>query len=42
MIGVRFVGDGLRAHSVMVQSQPARIRLIDTIHVQGERALVRF
>jgi fructose-1,6-bisphosphatase class II len=42
MKGVRFFGDGVRTHSVVMQSQPARIRFIDTIHVQGERALVRF
>jgi fructose-1,6-bisphosphatase class II len=42
MKGVRFFGDGVRTHSVLMQSQPARIRFIDTIHIQGERALVRF
>jgi fructose-1,6-bisphosphatase/sedoheptulose 1,7-bisphosphatase-like protein len=42
MKGVRFFGDGVRTHSVVMQSQPARIRFIDTIHIQGERALVRF
>ena len=42
MKGVRFFGDGVRTHSVVMQSQPARIRSIDTIHIQGERALVRF
>jgi fructose-1,6-bisphosphatase class II len=40
--GVRFFGDGVRTHSVVMQSKPARIRFIDTIHIQGERALVRF
>jgi fructose-1,6-bisphosphatase II len=42
MKGVRFFGDGVRTHSVVMQSKPARIRFIDTIHIQGERALVRF
>jgi fructose-1,6-bisphosphatase/sedoheptulose 1,7-bisphosphatase-like protein len=27
---------------IVMQSQPARIRFIDTIQIQGERALVRF
>ena len=40
--GVRFFGDGVRTHSVVMQSKPARIRFIDTIHIQGARALVRF
>jgi fructose-1,6-bisphosphatase class II len=42
MKGVRFFGDGVRTHSMVMQSKPARIRFIDTIHIQGERALVRF
>jgi fructose-1,6-bisphosphatase class II len=42
MKGVRFFGDGVRTHSVVMQSKPARIRFIDTIHIEGERALVRF
>ena len=42
MKGVRFFGDGVRTHSVVMQSRPARIRFIDTIHIQGARALVRF
>ena len=42
MKGVRFFGDGVRTSSVVMQSQPARIRFIDTIHIQGAGALVRF
>ena len=42
MKGVRFFGDGIRTSSVVMQSRPARIRFIDTIHIQGARALVRF
>jgi fructose-1,6-bisphosphatase II len=42
MKGVRFFGDGVRTSSVVMQSQPARIRFIDTIHIQGANALVRF
>lgn len=32
--GVRFFGDGVRTSSLVMQSRPARIRFIDTIHVQ--------
>jgi len=42
MKGVRFFGDGVRTSSVVMQSKPARIRFIDTIHIQGARTLVRF
>jgi fructose-1,6-bisphosphatase/sedoheptulose 1,7-bisphosphatase-like protein len=42
MKGVRFFGDGVRTSSVVKQSKPARILFIDTIHIQGARALVRF
>ena len=42
MKGVRFFGDGVRTSSVVMQSKPARIRFIDTIHIQGAGALVRF
>jgi fructose-1,6-bisphosphatase class II len=42
MKGVRFFGDGVRTSSVVMQSKPARIRFIDTIHVQGANTLVRF
>jgi fructose-1,6-bisphosphatase class II len=34
MKGVRFFGDGVRTSSVVMQSRPARIRFIDTIHIQ--------
>jgi fructose-1,6-bisphosphatase class II len=42
MKGVRFFGDGVRTSSVVMQSRPARVRFIDTIHVQGAQTLVRF
>ena len=43
MKGVRFFGDGVRTHSLVMQSQPARIRFVDTIHIQPSRAVkVRF
>ena len=34
MKGVRFFGDGVRTSSLIMQSQPSRIRFIDTIHVE--------
>ena len=34
MKGVRFFGDGIRTGSVVMQSDPPRIRFIDTIHVE--------
>jgi fructose-1,6-bisphosphatase class II len=34
--GVRFFGDGIRTTSVVMQSNPHRIRFVDTIHVQGD------
>src|SRR5687767_2698864 len=34
MRGVRFFGDGVRTSSIVMQSDPARIRFIDTIHVE--------
>lgn len=34
MKAVRFFGDGVRTHSLVMQSKPARIRFIDTIHIQ--------
>jgi fructose-1,6-bisphosphatase II len=41
--GVRFFGDGVRTHSVVMQSKPPRIRFIDTIHIQQPRSVrVRF
>jgi fructose-1,6-bisphosphatase class II len=41
--GVRFFGDGVRTHSVVMQSNPHRIRFIDTIHVKdGGDVRIRF
>jgi fructose-1,6-bisphosphatase class II len=37
MKGVRFFGDGVRTSSLIMQSKPARIRFIDTIHVEQTR-----
>jgi fructose-1,6-bisphosphatase class II len=34
MKGVRFFGDGVRTSSLIMQSAPARVRFIDTIHVE--------
>ena len=34
MRGVRFFGDGTRTSSIVMQSDPPRIRFIDTIHVE--------
>jgi fructose-1,6-bisphosphatase class II len=43
MKGVRFFGDGVRTHSLIMQSKPARVRFIDTIHVEQTRMVrVRF
>ena len=43
MRGVRFFGDGIRTSSIVMQSDPARIRFIDTIHVEQKRmARIRF
>jgi fructose-1,6-bisphosphatase/sedoheptulose 1,7-bisphosphatase-like protein len=43
MKGVRFFGDGIRTSSIVMQSSPARIRFIDTIHVEQTRMVkVRF
>jgi fructose-1,6-bisphosphatase II len=43
MKGVRFFGDGVRTSSLIMQSQPARVRFIDTLHVeQAGRVKVRF
>jgi fructose-1,6-bisphosphatase class II len=43
MKGVRFFGDGTRTSSLIMQSKPARIRFIDTIHVEQTRMVrVRF
>ena len=41
--GVRFFGDGTRTHSLVMQTNPARVRFIDTIHVAQARVVrVRF
>jgi fructose-1,6-bisphosphatase class II len=43
MKGVRFFGDGTRTSSVVMQSNPPRVRFIDTIHVEQSRMVrVRF
>ena len=43
MRGVRFFGDGTRTSSLVMQSDPPRIRFIDTIHVeQSQMVKVRF
>jgi fructose-1,6-bisphosphatase class II len=43
MKGVRFFGDGVRTSSLIMQSRPARIRFVDTIHVEQTRMVrVRF
>ncbi len=43
MKGVRFFGEGVRTSSLIMQSEPARIRFIDTIHVEPARMVkVRF
>jgi fructose-1,6-bisphosphatase class II len=40
MRGVRFFGDGTRTSSLVMQSDPPRVRFIDTIHVE-QRQMVR-
>jgi fructose-1,6-bisphosphatase II len=43
MKGVRFFGDGTRTSSVVMQSNPPRIRFVDTIHIQQSTMVrVRF
>jgi fructose-1,6-bisphosphatase II len=43
MRGVRFFGDGIRTSSLVMQSNPPRVRFIDTIHVEQSRMVkVRF
>jgi fructose-1,6-bisphosphatase class II len=43
MKGVRFFGDGTRTSSLVMQSDPPRVRFIDTIHVEQKRMVrVRF
>jgi fructose-1,6-bisphosphatase class II len=41
--GVRFFGEGTRTSSIVMQSNPARVRFIDTIHIEQTRMVrVRF
>jgi fructose-1,6-bisphosphatase class II len=43
MRGVRFFGEGTRTSSLVMQSDPPRVRFIDTIHVNENRSVrVRF
>ena len=43
MKGVRFFGDGVRTRSLVMQTEPARVRFIDTIHIEpGGSVRVRF
>ena len=43
MKGVRFFGEGTRTSSLVMQSNPSRIRFVDTIHVeQAKMVRVRF
>jgi fructose-1,6-bisphosphatase II / sedoheptulose-1,7-bisphosphatase len=43
MRGVRFFGDGTRTSSIVMQSDPPRIRFIDTIHVESRQDVrIRF
>jgi fructose-1,6-bisphosphatase/sedoheptulose 1,7-bisphosphatase-like protein len=43
MRGVRFFGEGTRTSSIVMQSDPPRIRFIDTIHVEQNRTVrIRF
>jgi fructose-1,6-bisphosphatase/sedoheptulose 1,7-bisphosphatase-like protein len=37
MKGVRFFGEGTRTSSLVMQSNPPRIRFVDTIHVEQSR-----
>jgi fructose-1,6-bisphosphatase II len=41
MKGVRFFGDGIRTTSLVMQTQPHRIRFIDSIHVKATGAPVK-
>ena len=41
--GVRFFGEGVRTHSLIMQTQPHCVQFVDTIHVREDRdARVRF
>jgi fructose-1,6-bisphosphatase class II len=34
--GVRFFGDGTRTQSIVMTSQPARVRFVDTVHLENK------
>jgi fructose-1,6-bisphosphatase/sedoheptulose 1,7-bisphosphatase-like protein len=41
--GVRFFGEGVRTHSVIMQANPYQIRFVDSIHVEyNETVRVQF
>ena len=41
--GVRFFGEGVRTHSVIMQTNPYQIRFVDSIHVEySETVRVQF
>jgi len=41
--GVRFFGDGVRTHSIVMRNQRRQIRFVDTIHVETEARMgIRF
>ena len=41
--GVRFFGDGVRTHSLVMQTNPYQIRFIDSIHVSASDTVkIRF
>ena len=41
--GVRFFGDGVRTHCLVMTTEPHQVRFIDTIHVEdGPHAVIRF
>jgi fructose-1,6-bisphosphatase/sedoheptulose 1,7-bisphosphatase-like protein len=43
MKGVRFFGDGVRTSSLVMQTNPRRIRFIDTIHLrEGSNIKIQF
>jgi fructose-1,6-bisphosphatase/sedoheptulose 1,7-bisphosphatase-like protein len=37
MRGVRFFGDGIRTSSVIMQNDPHRLRIVDSIHVSDAK-----
>jgi fructose-1,6-bisphosphatase II len=42
MKGIRFFGEGIRTSSIVMQSNPHRIRFVDTIHVNDSEGVIRF